>query len=184
MSLSRLLSIDFLSKELLGIYFFILIVVSIGTTFQRGLSIFFGPIITSSLQNSTDTQNKFILKCWISIFLFSLLAGFIGSIFLPIFIKNFYLSYSSGLILVIPALCLAMANMCNIWSIYFLLGGFEKYLYLPNLVSIITIFFVYFFIIDVKNFQLNDMSYFLYSEALVVFFTPLLLFFIFIRKNI
>ena len=184
MSLSRLLAIDFLSKELLGIYFFILIVVSLGTTFQRGLSIFFGPIITSGLQNSTDTQNKFILKCWIIIFFFALLIGIVGSIFLPIVINNVYLSYSSGLILIIPALCLAMANMCNIWSIYFLLGGFEKYLYLPNLLSIISIFLVYFFIIDVDNFKLNDMSYFIYSEALVVFFTPLLVFFIFIRKNI
>lgn len=184
MSLSRLLSIDFLSKELLGIYFFILIVVSIGSTFQRGLSILFGPIISSSLQNSLDNQNKFILKCWIGISLFALFTVFIGSIFLPAIINNFYPSYSPGLILIIPALCLAMANMCNIWSIYFLLGGYEKYLYVPNLASILSIFLVYFFIIDVENFELKYMSYFLYSEALVLFFTPLLVFFIFIRKDI
>ena len=183
-SLSRILAIDFFSKELLGIYFFILIFVSIGTTFQRGISIFFGPIITSGLQNSQDIQNKFILKCWLAISIFALLTGLIVSIFVPVIINNFYLSYSPSLILIIPAICLLMATMCNIWSIYFLVGGFEKYLYFPSLAHIFSVFFVYFFIVDIENFQLKDMSYFIYSEAFVTFFTPLLIFFIFIRKKI
>lgn len=176
-SLSRLIAIEVLSDKLLGTYYFMFLLVSCGVMFQYGLSVFFGPIITSKLKsNSTGDLNIFIFKCWVSVLCFALLSVFFGSLIFPIFVDYLYASYSVGLILMFPILCLAVAKMCDIWSIYFLLGGFEKYLYLPHLVSILIAILIYFAVVKADNISLNDMRYFLFGEAFAIFFVPLILF--------
>jgi len=179
LSLSRIIAIDLLNDEFLGTYYFIFIVASFGFIFQYGLSVFFGPIITSRLStSSTGYLNTFILRCWIILVIFSLLVGLAGSVFLPFLVSFLYPSYSAGLILIIPMLFLAMAKICDIWSIYFLLGGFEKFLYIPHLCSIILAILIYIFVVDVDNFKFIDMRFFIFGEALATFFIPLLLFLI------
>jgi len=179
LSLSRIIAIDLLNDEFLGTYYFIFIVASFGFIFQYGLSVFFGPIITSRLStSSTGYLNTFILRCWIILVIFSLLVGLAGSVFLPFLVSFLYPGYSAGLILIIPMLFLAMAKICDIWSIYFLLGGFEKFLYIPHLCSIILAILIYIFVVDVDNFKFIDMRFFIFGEALATFFIPLLLFLI------
>ncbi|MDC1358662.1 hypothetical protein N8302_04420 [Gammaproteobacteria bacterium] len=182
-TVSRLIAIEFLNDQSLGTYYFMFLVVSCGVMFQYGLSVFFGPIITSKLNNiSPDDLNIFIFKCWASVFCIALLSVSLGSIIFPILVDYFYPSYSVGLILMFPILCLAVAKMCDIWSVFFLLAGLEKYLYMPHLASIISAALVYLFVIDPDSMQLSDMRFFLLGEAAAIFFVPLVLFLI-IRRD-
>ncbi len=177
-SLSRLIAIEVLSDKSLGTYYFMFLLVSCGVLFQYGLSVFFGPIITSKLKSiSTGDLNVFIFKCWASILCFSLLSVFVCNLIFPILVDYLYASYSAGLILMFPMLCLVVAKMCDIWSIFFLLAGLEKYLYVPHLASIISAVLVYFFAMDPSNVELNDMRFFLLGEAIEVFFVTLILYF-------
>ena len=66
--------------------------------------------------------------------------------------------------------------MCDIWSVFFLLAGLEKYLYMPHLASIISAALVYLFVIDPDSMQLIDMQFFLLGEAAAIFLTPLIIF--------
>ena len=176
-SMSRLLAIDLLSDKLLGIYYFIFLIVSCGAIFQYGLSVFFGPIITSRLgANSFGSLGGFIFKCWAFLVVLALLIGMLLLKVVPILTNYFYADYALGLVLISPILCLAMGKICDIWSIYFLLGGLEKYLYLPHLVSIISSILIFFFIVETDNFRLIDMRLFIFAEAFAVFFVPLFLF--------
>lgn len=177
-SLSRLIAIDILNDELLGIYYFIFLIVSCGLIFQYGLSVFFGPVITSKLEaNSSHELSTFIFKCWVFLLLIALLVGLIGYLILPNLVEFFYAEYSPGIILILPMLCLAMAKMCDIWSIYFLLGGLEKYLYLPHLMAILIVTVIYLVVEKNDNFSLMDMRFFVFGEALAIFLTPLIVFF-------
>ena len=182
-SLSRLIAIEVLSDKSLGTYYFMFLLVSCGVLFQYGLSVFFGPIITSKLKNiSIGGLNTFIFKCWASVLCVALLSVFAGSLMFPILVDHLYASYSVGLILMFPMLCLAAAKMCDIWSIFFLLAGLEKYLYMPHLASIISAALVYFFVIDPGSIKLIDMQFFILGEAAAIFFVPLVLFLI-IRRG-
>lgn len=176
-SLSRLIAIEVLNDKSLGIYYFIFLLVSFGVIFQYGLSVFFGPIITSKLEtNSKHNMFSFIFKCWISLFFIALIIGLFSGMIFPFFVKYFFQDYLPGLVLIFPMLCLAISKICDIWSVYFLLGGFEKYLYLPHLVSILIAILIYFAVVKADNISLNDMRYFLFGEAFAIFFVPLILF--------
>lgn len=185
-SMSRLIAVDVLNGESLGIYYFMFIVASCGVIFQYGLSVFAGPIIASRLSSSSaGSLDIFILKVWVSLVLFSLFVGLSGSLLLPFLINGLYPSYSVGLVLMIPMLCLGMAKMCDIWSIYFLLGGFEKLLFIPHFVSIMLFILIYLLVIDGDNLKLIDMRFFILGEALATFFIPLLLFLImYLRRRV
>ena len=176
-SLSRLIAIEVLGDESLGIYYFIFLVVSCGVIFQYGVSVIFGPIITSKLdQNLSHNLIRFIFKTWASLVVVALLLGILGYFLFPVLIKYFFAEYATGVILIFPMLCLAMAKICDIWSVYFLLGGLEKYLYLPHLISILTITVIFFAVQKNNNISLADMSYFVFGEAIAIFVTPLLTF--------
>ena len=116
-SLSRLIAIEVLGDESLGIYYFIFLVVSCGVIFQYGVSVIFGPIITSKLdQNLSHNLIRFIFKTWASLVVVALLLGILGYFLFPVLIKYFF-AMATGVILIFPMLCLAMAKICDIWSV-------------------------------------------------------------------
>ena len=53
-SLSRLIAINVLTDDLLGVYYFMFLIASVGVLFQYGLSVLVGPIITSQLNISSE----------------------------------------------------------------------------------------------------------------------------------
>ena len=175
-TLSRLIAIDFLNEELLGVYYFMFLIASAGMIFQYGLSVLVGPIITSQLNIGSELEiENLVVKIWMGLLLLSLLAFGLGYISLPYLINYLYPSYITGLVLVSSFLFLCVAKMCDIWSIYFLLGGLQRYLYVPSLVSILTVICLYFYLSDTEGLELADMRFFILGESIVIFFVPLLL---------
>ena len=182
-SLSRLIAIDLLNEQLLGTYYFMFLLVSCGVMFQYGLSVFLGPIITSKLATMpAGDLNSFAVRCWLVVVCLAVLCTGLATFIFPILVDAFYKDYSQGLVLMVPMLLLAAAKMCDIWSVFFLLAGFEKYLFAPHLVSIVLAIIWYFLVVDTNNMQLADMQVFIFSEAAAIFFVPLVFFFL-IRKD-
>jgi len=175
-SLSRLIAIDFFNEELLGIYYFMFLIASAGMIFQYGVSVIVGPMIVSQLNIRSEFSMKyFVLKIWIVLFLLSLLVFVLGQISLPYLINYFYPNYVAGLVLAISFLCLSVAKMCDVWSVYYLLAGLEKYLYVPSLVSILIAIGLYFYLSQTPDLELADMRYFIFGESIAIFLVPLLL---------
>lgn len=175
-SLTRLIAVNVLTDDSLGIYYFMFIIASVGMIFQYGLSVLIGPIITSRLNTSSELAiENLVVKIWIALFLLSLLVFVLGHISLTYLINYFYPSYIAGLVLASSFLFLCAAKMCDVWSIYFLLGGLQKYLYLPSFVSILIAICLYFYLSDTEGLELADMRFFILGEGIAIFFVPLFL---------
>ena len=175
-SLSRLIAVDVLNDELLGVFYFMSLIAAVGIMFQYGVAVLVGPIITSQLSARPAHEiENFVLKIWMGIFILALLVLLLGNISLPYIINYFYPNYIAGLVLVSPFVVLCAAKMCDVWGIYFLLGGLERFLYVPSLVSILIVIFLYFYLNNKDGLELADMKFFIFAESIAIFFVPLVL---------
>jgi hypothetical protein len=174
-TLSRIFATTILIDPNLGIFFFFYTISSMGSMIQYGLAVLLGPILTSNINLlSYNQQLVSIIKLW----LFLLALGAIVSVFayyaLQLLVPIMYPEYVLGLSLSYAVTVLAVFKACEIWPIYFLLTGQEKYLSISGLLIILAQSVCYVYYLQSPGSELAFMSQLLFAEAGALFITPFL----------
>lgn len=182
---NRMLANEMLSESDLGIYYFMFIIVSMGTFIQYGMSVLLGPMITTALrENAKHTVVNIVIKFWAVSLITSILVGiFLRYLYLK-FLGDFYPEYQAGLVLLSALVILFAAKASDVWSVYFLLCGYQKYISITHAGVIISLLLSSYLIFESEVAGLPAMTVLIYSEAALLALLPPAIFYWLIRARV
>jgi hypothetical protein len=171
---NQLLSVD------LGVYFLGFTLVIIGSQFQYLFSVILNPIFSKKSRNN-DFTTIYVLFTWLITMIISIVVYFLIYLSKDLFFE-FFPKYIDIKLIYIPFCVLGIAKMTEIFSIYFILDGKQKYSTYSNLFCILVL--IIFSSLNWNTLRtLQGFVNFIYIESVLVIIFPFI-FYLLSRSNI
>ena len=165
----RIIASNKLTSEDLGAYFLGFTLVIIGSQFQYLFSVILNPIFSKKSRNNEFTT-AYVLFTWIITLIFSIAVYFLMYQAKEL-IFEFFPKYIKIKLIYIPFCVLGIAKMTDIFSIYFILNGKEKFSTYSNLLCILVLIIFCFLKWNNLN-TLQGFANLIYIESTLVIILP------------